>query len=895
MIGHDNDVQDLGWSHDSSILVSVGLDSKIVVWSGHTFEKLRTLSGHQSHVKGITFDPANKYFATASDDRTIKIWRFTSPGPNAAAHDQINNFQLEKTVVAPFVGSPLTTYFRRCSWSPDGNHISAANSVNGPVNSVAIINRGSWAGDINLIGHEGPVEVSAFSPRLFRRDPTNPGALSSVVACGGQDKALSIWITTLPRPLMITQDFTTKPISDLAWSPDGRTLYVSGLDGSITGLVFEQEELGHQVSLEENEKSLAKYGTAKRSGGIVDGTQSLILEEKARLDEMRGVEGRMGALMGHTEPSPATNGVNGHFQTGQSAPQTNGETPSVTGDQDSSSAKPKEADNIQAAKLERLKSRVTITKEGKKRIAPLLVSTSGGQESTLPRAQLVGHSSTAQGNPNDAPQSILDLSKPFDGLPQGGLASLIFGNKRSYARSEGEEDDHIEKKIAFLARDGAIPILSDTPNGLIPANVGQVAERRQATSEWLRSAVVNPSLTTSQLRLAVPKVRSHISHNYESLANGKGTGPQTGQVPDVEPSRANQRSADVVFEARNASSSSREKEPCKIAVTRRGQPIWQDYLPKSALLMAGSKCFWAVACEDSSIYTWTPAGRRLTSAIVLESQPVLLTCQDQMLLCLTAVGMCYVWNMMTQTSPHPPVSLAPILDVSGHSLGSNGQIGPAVTNARLNSEGRIIVTLSNGEGFTYSRTLYSWQRVSEPWWATGSQYWNTTDATAGNIKATTTKNGEEGSRPRVSAGVIPFLERSTTRETLARGRPLQLQRLVKSLLSREGFEGFESSVSVAHLENRIAAAMTLGAREDFQNYLYMYAKRIGAEGLKTKVEELLRGILGEDLEEDAPDLGSLAVLRDPGDRHWESPTKTLCGWPRRDLMRGVILLLGMLR
>jgi protein HIRA/HIR1 len=39
--------------------------------------------------------------------------------------------------------------------------------------------------------------------------------------------------------------------------------------------------------------------------------------------------------------------------------------------------------------------------------------------------------------------------------------------------------------------------------------------------------------------------------------------------------------------------------------------------------------------------------------------------------------------------------------------------------------------------------------------------------------------------------------------------------MIKSLLSREGFEGFESGVSIAHLENRVAAAMLLGAKKNF--------------------------------------------------------------------------------
>ena len=189
--------------------------------------------------------------------------------------------------------------------------------------------------------------------------------------------------------------------------------------------------------------------------------------------------------------------------------------------------------------------------------------------------------------------------------------------------------------------------------------------------------------------------------------------------------------------------------------------------------------------------------------------------------------------------------------------------------------------------------MFAWQRLSELWWMVGSQYWNSTDSSVGNLRSTSAL-GNNSSSSTVSAGVIPFLERTTTNETLARGRAQILNRLVKQLLSREGFEGFESGVSIAHLENRIAAAMMLGAKDEFQVYLYMYAKRLGVEGLKLKVEELLRRLVGgiyEGIEEEGK-TKTKTRARNPEDRHWGNETDMLCGWPRRELLKGVILILG---
>lgn len=862
--------------------MTVGLDSKVVVWSGYTFEKLKTLTNHSSHVKGITFDPANKYFATASDDRTIKIFKFNSPTPNYTAQDAVSNFTLETTISAPFVNSPLTTYFRRCSWAPDGAHIAAANAVNGPVTAIAIIERSSWGGDTTLIGHEAPVEVCAFSPRLYGATPDapsthdgQPASHTTVIACGGADKQLSIWTTKNPRPLVVAQELVSRPISDIAWSPDGSSLFVSSIDGSIVAVGFIPGELGYARPVEDNALSLTKFGTARRGQGFPETTDALLLEELSKQGEQREVEGRMGALMGDVPPPPVTTTAttatigNTEKQTNSSTDGTitNGTGPSTT------------QNNRDQAQLERLKNRVEITKDGKKRIKPLLISSSGGAESSLPQTRLMNASAT-NAPAIDASQSVLDLSKPFDGLPKGGIQALLLGNKRKLADLDGEGS--VEKAVEAASKNGRVPLLEHGQDGLVPAQLQPPTTGPEITPEWITPAVLNPIMTTSQIRLSVPRVRAHIVHGYD----------KSGNPTDISTEELKQ-GADYVFEARNPPATSltgrtQDREPCRVTLVRKNQPMWQDFLQRQVLLVTGNEDFWAAADEIGSIYCWTSFGRRLNAALVTESQAVILSCYGSWLLCVTSAGICYVWNITTLSSPHPPVSLAPVLGAAITSLAAHPTGAPAITNARLNSEGRIIVTLSNGEGYAYNPQMYCWQKLTEVWWAIGSQYWNTTDSQISNIGSK-----KDGDKVNPAAGVIPWLERRTTAETLLRGRAHFLQRLVKVLVSREGYESFEASVSIAHLENRIAGALMLGSSDEFRLYLTMYAKRLGAEGLRLKAEELLRTLVGGITEPSDETLMSAAAKRNVVEgRYWQDESGLVCGWDRKDLLRDVVMLLG---
>jgi protein HIRA/HIR1 len=182
----------------------------------------------------------------------------------------------------------------------------------------------------------------------------------------------------------------------------------------------------------------------------------------------------------------------------------------------------------------------------------------------------------------------LDLSTPSAALPQGGMPTMIIGNKRKH--------DDVEDETG-----------SSQPNG--------VPKDTQAIPSVLRPAIISPATGVSQIRLGVPRVMSHFDYVI---------GDNSG----------------LLLEARNGSG---QTNPSRITLSKGKQIIWVDYIPRAALLTTGNDLGYAAACEDGSLITWTKTGRRLLPPMILESQPCFLESQGQYLLCITTVGMMHIW------------------------------------------------------------------------------------------------------------------------------------------------------------------------------------------------------------------------------------------------------------
>ncbi|KAF2820701.1 WD40 repeat-like protein [Ophiobolus disseminans] len=76
--GHSSMVNSVAFSHDSMRLASASYDRTVKIWDASSGTCLQTLEGHSDAVRSVAFSHDSTRLASASDDRTVKIWDASS-------------------------------------------------------------------------------------------------------------------------------------------------------------------------------------------------------------------------------------------------------------------------------------------------------------------------------------------------------------------------------------------------------------------------------------------------------------------------------------------------------------------------------------------------------------------------------------------------------------------------------------------------------------------------------------------------------------------------------------------------------------------------------------------------------------------------------------------------
>ncbi|KAI0646572.1 WD40 repeat-like protein [Trametes meyenii] len=791
LVGHESDVTDLAWSPGDRYLASVGLDSTVLIWCGFTLERLRKIDQHQGFVKGVCWDPVGEFLATGSDDRSVRIWRTT-------------DWELEAEVRKPFDHSP-GTFFRRLSWSPDGAHITASNATNndGYVFIAAVIARNSWTSEISLVGHENTVEVAAYNPHIFLRDPSQPVTapnICSVVALGADDRAVSVWQTKAPRPLIVAKDVFERQIMDLSWSVDGLTLYAVSSDGTMAVFSFDASELEGIAPQSAQEQYLKRFGFV--APPLPEGFSHQIPMETAKAQASR------------ITPPPSPRGQSQEFGSATPATvQSGGEQVHTL------IAKRKPKKRIQSTFAGSLGGGVPSSSANGINSIP----------SSKPVSTVHATSASARGFQDAPPSNSIPISVPSTSALSLSVSQPFGESSFGLGLNTGEIAEDFPMDLDGEVRISALDTFGQ--NGKGKRKAGDEADDRVATKprtlggDRVRENVpVRPISSRSAAPLAISSL----------LADGSGLAGRLEPPQLVTYLKATVEGSDDLFEGRN----SEGDEPNEVIFVSGKQTQWLDYLQSPILALAATSTFCAVAMQDGSVNVYSHTGRRLMPALSLGVPCHTLAGSKNVLMALTVSGMLYVWDVRKQAAKFSPTSITPILATSPNLT---------IVSVAVRPNGAPVIQLSDGVAHSYDSALLAWVKLSEPWWAEGSDAWQ----------------GRQRNSLSAARGPVAIIEGAVSERMLVDSGRAEKVRPA----------WWNTALTLGHLESKLHAAKALDSPQEYKQALLLYAKRIADEGFRAKAEELAKELFGP------------VYWRPNRDESW-SPT-TL-GMSKRDLLKEVL-------
>ncbi|KAE8741615.1 hypothetical protein FOCC_FOCC012866 [Frankliniella occidentalis] len=780
--GHEGDVLDLAWSTHDAWLASCSVDNTVIVWNALKLpETIAVLKGHTGLVKGVTWDPVGKYLASQSEDRTLRIWRTV-------------DWKEEQVIKEPFEKCSGSTHVLRLNWSPDGEFLVSAHAMNGPGPTAQIIQREGWTYEMDFVGHRQPVTCVRFNSVLFRRPSKKASQYSCVCAIGSRDQSISIWLTSMKRPLVVIRELFSNSVLDVSWNSNGNQLMACSWDGSVAYIELSEEEFGKPLTKEEKislqEKKFGKSLLSQKDtyvSRVVETPALLQLQNKAEL-KSDGVP-LTGSAATVEDKKVTSTPIKGPISKQIETRTSDGRRRITPMDV----PQPFNASASAQPTFSSAESKSQIVVEKREDVVKPNVATVKSPVKDGPVVNGHAPSSSVVENTSEKPSTTAPVSTPF--------APVSFGGKR---RTEKEKEK---------------PASSQTPN-----QASQPQQPKRARFSLDRPAVASLPPT-------------HTAQDSGPLT-GRADGPgiflpplksSTKLAVQVESARL-QREAHWV-EVENAFSNTVSGPLSRLKVIRSSavssgtsvgslKPptvLWDTVFGCPVIGLVANASFVCVALEDATLQILDfKTGWRSFPPLVLSAQASRLSLNvNSFFMVVTACGQMSIWDLSKSRKVLSNESLLPIM---------TGLSGSQVTllSCSLSQNNIPLVSLSTGKAFTFSLDMGCWMQV-------------------GNSRSSVTRNSAHQS----------FLGNPVSNGTTL---PLTcLQADIRSCGGGNRLLGVPSSsaaasviqpCSLAFLDEQLSACKATSSPQEYQYWLLTTVRFLVHNGLEERLRLICNDLLG---------------------------------------------------